>query len=144
MILHTPKLVIVVVPRLLLKIIDYSLVHLESFGENLRRNRRISFKQSICNSDSSWILTAKASNGNSIAISHIQLEMNQTNWEHKHITLVQHFGEEAISILIGSHKSNIKSTLKDYKDLSAARVSVGSVQTLWCKIYASQSYAKRV
>jgi len=45
------------------------------------------------------------------------LEVNETNWEHKHITLVQHFGKEMIFALVGSDKSNVESSLKNYKDL---------------------------
>ena len=47
----------------------------------------------------------------------IELEMNLTNWEDKDITLVEDFGKETISILIGGDKSNIESSLKDNKDL---------------------------
>jgi len=41
--------------------------------------------------------------------------MNEINWEDKDITLVQHFGEEAIFILIGGNKSNIESSLNNNK-----------------------------
>jgi len=41
--------------------------------------------------------------------------MNEINWEDKDITLVHHFGEEAIFILIGGNKSNIESSLNNNK-----------------------------
>ena len=119
---------VVVIPKLLLQIVDYIFVHLKSFGQNFWRDRWVRPENSICNSDNSWILAAKTRNSNGIAITHIQLEVNETNWEHKHITLVEHFGKKAVSIvLIRSDKSNKESAFDDYKDLCASRVSMGRV-----------------
>lgn len=39
------------------------------------------------------VLAAKPSEGNTVDMSHVELEVNQANWEHKRISLVQRFIE---------------------------------------------------
>ena len=86
---------------------------------------RIRSKYSICNSNNPRVLAAKSSN--SIFLGHIELEVNKTNWEDKHIYLVEHFGEESVTINIGCNKTNKEGAFYDYKDLSALRVNVRRV-----------------
>ncbi|KAJ7971841.1 hypothetical protein O6P43_009809 [Quillaja saponaria] len=74
--------------ELLLKVVNNILVHLKGLGENLRRDGRVGSKYSVGYGNDPWILAAEKSKGNCIAVTHIQLKVNQANWEYKHISLV--------------------------------------------------------
>ena len=71
-----------------LKIINHILVHLEGLDENIRINGRIRSKDCVCYSDGPNILATKTGKGNSIGLSYVELEVNETNWEHKDISLI--------------------------------------------------------
>ena len=71
-----------------LKIIDHILVHLEGLDENIRINGRIRSKDRICHCDNPKILATETRKGNSIGLSYVELEVNETNWEHKDISLI--------------------------------------------------------
>ena len=111
---------IVVFPKLLLKLVNCFLVHLKCLRENLWNNTRIRSKYSICNRDNPWILDTKSYNCYCILLTHIELEVNQTIREHKHISLVEHFGKETVTINIGRNRANQECTLYDNKDLNAS------------------------
>ena len=48
------------------------------------------------------MLATKTKNHDSIALTNVELEVNETNCEHKRISLVKNFSEETIIVLIGS------------------------------------------
>ena len=58
-----------------------------SLSKNFTSNRCIWPKNSISNSDGTRVLAAQSCKCNSIAISHIALEVDESHWEDKDITL---------------------------------------------------------
>ncbi|KAF4378279.1 hypothetical protein F8388_010718 [Cannabis sativa] len=104
---------IVVIPKLLLKMVDNVLVNLEGLSKDIRVDGRVRTEHSICNGDHSSILAAESSKGNCWCVSFVELEMNQTNGEHEHISLVQNLREEAVFaiFLVGCHKPNVECSL---------------------------------
>jgi hypothetical protein len=62
-----------------LKSLNHILVQLEGLDENIRINRRIGSKNIICYIDGSRILATKTGKSNSIGLSYINLEVNESN-----------------------------------------------------------------
>ncbi|GKV13601.1 hypothetical protein SLEP1_g24594 [Rubroshorea leprosula] len=83
-----------------LEILDDILVQHEGLSKNIRINGWIDLKTEFCNYDCAWILATQTRKGNSRSFPYVGLEVNQTNRENKYISLVQHFGEETVTILI--------------------------------------------
>jgi hypothetical protein len=71
-----------------LEIVDHFLVHLEDLGENIWTDERIGSKDNLCYSDEPRILTAKAGKINIISLSHIKLEVNETNWKDEDVSCI--------------------------------------------------------
>ncbi|RXH85568.1 hypothetical protein DVH24_009389 [Malus domestica] len=59
----------------------------------MRIDGRLGAKHCICYGDDSGVLAAKPSNGLCVSVSDIELEMNETNREHKHISHIQHLAD---------------------------------------------------
>ena len=79
---------IVVPPELGLKRFHHMLIQLEGFSQNIRINGRIRPENGVGDGDDTRVLAALSSKGNCIGFSNIELEVNEPNWEHKHISLV--------------------------------------------------------
>ena len=119
-------LIVAVLVELLLEIVNYILVHLECLGQNIGVDGRIRSKDCVCYGDHPRILAAETGKGDCIGLSHIKLEVNETNWEHKDVSLIQNFGEETV-ICVRCDKTYIQSTLSDHYNLRATRVGMGRI-----------------
>ena len=128
--------------ELLLKTFNNILVQLEGPGEDIGFDGRIRSKHGVCNCYDSWILAAETRKGHCWGVSRVELEVNQTNWEHKHISLVQNLCEEAVSILVRRHKANMECPLHDDYDFGATRVKVRWDLAIWCEVNANQRYSQ--
>ena len=71
-----------------LKIINHILVQLEGLDENIWINGRIRSKDRVCYCVEPRILATETGKGNSIGLSYVELEVNETNWEHKDISSI--------------------------------------------------------
>lgn len=76
--------------------IDDTRVHLESLGKQVSCNVRLRPKHSICNCDDPGVLAVEGSNGDSIHLPHVPLEMDQADREHESVTLVQDLVNEVV------------------------------------------------
>jgi hypothetical protein len=74
--------------ELFLKILNHILVQLEGLDENIRIDRKIGSKHIICYSDEPRILAAEKGKINSIGMSYIKLEVNETNWEGEDVSCI--------------------------------------------------------
>ena len=62
----------------------------------------------------------------------VELEVDEPHGEDKHITFVEHLGEELVFVgggLVGCHKANVQCSLEHREDLSGARVRMWWVLT---------------
>ncbi|KAL6183375.1 hypothetical protein ACLB2K_044786 [Fragaria x ananassa] len=84
---------VVVIPELVLEILNDIVVNLEGLGENIKLDRRFGAENCVGYGDDTWVLAAKTGNGHGFVLSDVELEVNKTNREDKHISRVQHFGE---------------------------------------------------
>ena len=74
--------------ELFFNIINYNLVQLEGLGKNIRIDWRIRSKDRVCYGDQPKILIAETRKGKSVGLPYVELEVNETNWEYKNISLV--------------------------------------------------------
>ena len=135
---------IVVNPELLLEIVNDIFVHLEGPGKDICIDRRSRSKHRVRDGDHSRILAAESGERNSRGVSRVELEVNQTDWEHKHFSRAENLCEEAVSVLVGRHETNQELPLNDDKDFRAARVDVRRVLAVWCVVNSNQWDPKSV
>ncbi|RWR81860.1 LOW QUALITY PROTEIN: hypothetical protein CKAN_01056500 [Cinnamomum micranthum f. kanehirae] len=117
-------------PELSLEIINYFLVHLEGFSQNIVGDWRFRSKYGVSNGDYSWILTAETGNSYSRCVANIGLEVNEVYWEDKHITLVEDLGYECIIVLVGEDKADVERPFEDCQYLCGTWVRVRRVLSI--------------
>lgn len=100
-------------PELGLEMINYFLVHLKGLGQNVVGDGWVRPKHRISNSDHTWVLTVETGNGYSRCVADIGLEVNEANWEDKHITLIEDLGYEGIIVLVGEDKAHVELSFED-------------------------------
>ncbi|RWR81863.1 LOW QUALITY PROTEIN: putative germin-like protein 2-1 [Cinnamomum micranthum f. kanehirae] len=100
-------------PELSLEIINYFLVHLEGFSQNIVGNWRFRSKYGVSNGDYSWILTAETGNSYSRCVANIGLEVDEVYWKDKHITLIEDLGYKCIIVLVGKDKADVERPFED-------------------------------
>jgi hypothetical protein len=74
--------------ELFLKIFNNMLVHLEGLTENIWIDKWIRSKDNLCYGDETRILAAETGKSNSISLSYIKLEVNETNWKDEDISCI--------------------------------------------------------
>ncbi|CAN1233803.1 hypothetical protein LINPERPRIM_LOCUS4015, partial [Linum perenne] len=72
------------------------LVQLECLGQHIRVDRWVRPKHSISYSDNSRVLAAQPSKGHGRSLGDVELEMDESNWENKHVTRIQHLADETV------------------------------------------------
>lgn len=129
--------------ELCLQTSNYTLVYLECLGQNIISNGRGWSKNSICNSDDTWVLAAQGGERNCLSSANVLLEVRKPHWKHKHISRTKHLWNEPV-VRVGGHKPNKEFALLDCEYLSCARMSVWWNNTPWCIVYTGQGDAKGV
>ena len=122
---------------------NYTLVYLECLGQNIISNGRGWSKNSICNSDDTWVLAAQGGERSCLSSANVLLEVRKPHWKHKHISGTKHLWNEPV-VRVGGHKPNKEFALLDCEYLSCARMSVWWNNTPWCIVYTGQGDAKGV
>jgi len=70
----------------------------------------------------SRILAVQCRDGRGLAFAHVELEVQKTSGEHKHIALVYGCGKQ---LVVGAHEPHQQRTLHHEQDLGGAGVRVG-------------------
>ena len=73
----------------------------------------------------------------------IELEVDKTLWENKHISLVEDLCEELVA-RVGGNEADVECTLNHNQDLGGSGVSVGRVESVGSEVDASQGNAEGV
>ncbi|URE05077.1 hypothetical protein MUK42_19161 [Musa troglodytarum] len=137
--------VVVVHLELSLKPVDGLLVHLESLGENLVRDGWLGPEHSVGDGDGARVLAAESTDGDGVGVPRIELEVDEALREHKHITLLQHLGEETIAVVaVGCDEADEELSFYDGEDLGGAGVSVGRVEAFGRVVDANHGDAQGV
>ncbi len=93
-------------------------------------------KHRICNGDGTRVLAAKCGNCDRGLVGvRVKLEVDEPHREYKHITLVEHLGEELV-VWVRRDEADIECSLKHRDDLSGTRMCVGRVLTQRCIVNA--------
>ncbi|RWR93208.1 hypothetical protein CKAN_02244600 [Cinnamomum micranthum f. kanehirae] len=108
--------------------------HLDGLGQNIIGDGRLRSKYGVCNGDDTWVLTAETGNGYSRCVADIGLEVNEANWEYKHITLVENLGYECIIVLVGEDKAHVERPFEDRQYLCGTWVCVRRVLSIRRKV----------
>ncbi|CAL1356793.1 unnamed protein product [Linum trigynum] len=99
---------------------------MEGLCQNMRIDSRVRSKYGICYGDSSWVLAAQACNRNCTSEANVELEVNESDQEHKDVSRAKDFGYELI-IRVRRGKAHSKCSFKDNQNLSSWRVNVRRV-----------------
>ena len=126
-----------------LKVFNHPLVQLEGPCQEIRIDGWIWSKHWTGYGDYAWILAVKNGNGYCISVPNVDLEVNETEREHKNIPLVQDFANEAV-FRVGCDKANKEFSLQDNEDLTGTRVKVRRVLTIRFIIDTRQWHPKSV
>ena len=76
---------VVIPPEPGLKLANDIFIQLKGLNKNIRIDGRVGAKDCVCNGDNPWILASK---GNSIGVSYVELEVNETDWKNEDISKV--------------------------------------------------------
>ena len=138
-------LVVVVHPELSLKPVDGLLVHLESLGQNIIGDGRLRPEHSVGDCDGAGVLATESTDGDSFGVPRVELEVDEASWEHKHITLLQHLGEETVAVVaVGCDEADQELSFYDGEDLGGTGVSVGRVEAIGPVVDANHGDAEGV
>ncbi|URE06662.1 hypothetical protein MUK42_19210 [Musa troglodytarum] len=131
--------------ELSLKPVDGLLVHLESLGENLVRDGRLRPEHSVGDGDGAGVLATESTDGDGVGVPRVELEVDEALREHKHITLLQHLGEETIAVVaVGCDEADEELSFYDGEDLGGTGVGVGSVEAFGRVVDANHRDAEGV
>ncbi|KAF4384459.1 hypothetical protein G4B88_028533 [Cannabis sativa] len=127
-------------PELFLKVKNNILVQTESPSKKISINRRSGSKHSISNGNNSRILATKTGESHRGSLSDVELEVNQSNREDEHVTLVQDLCEEQVLAvgLVRGHESHVQCSFHHHQYLASSWVSVGRVLAVGRVVYTHQ------
>uniref|UniRef100_A0A803N5C1 Uncharacterized protein n=1 Tax=Chenopodium quinoa TaxID=63459 RepID=A0A803N5C1_CHEQI len=112
-----------------LNVLDDISIKLKGLGKDINRDRCFRAKNSVTNSDHTWILATQGRNGKSRSFANIELKVNESLWENKDVSLFENLGKELVCTIIcwvRGHKTNINGTLHHCENLSGTGVCVGA------------------
>ncbi|KAG6556806.1 hypothetical protein Mapa_001752 [Marchantia paleacea] len=108
----------------ILQLLDGHLANAESFHEHVIGNTRL--EENVGKSVGTWVRAAESHQSLGKSLSSVDLEVNQTLWEHDGFTFANAGGEELVG---GVDDTHIEASLHAVEQLGTTGVSVRRVQS---------------
>ncbi|XXG65875.1 hypothetical protein AAC387_Pa05g3475 [Persea americana] len=108
------------------------------YTKALRLDGRIRSKNRVSYGDNTWVLTVESSNSYSRYVADIGLEVNEANWEDKHINLIKDLAYEGVIVLVGEDKAGVERSFEDRQYLCGTWVRVRRGLSIKSLVYANQ------
>ncbi|RRT46802.1 hypothetical protein BHE74_00031893 [Ensete ventricosum] len=119
------------------------LIHLKCLSEDIVRDGWFGSEDSTGDGDRPGVLAAESRKRDGVPGAMVELEVDQALGEHKHITLVEHFGEELV-VGVGGDESHVERAFQHRQYLRRPGMGVGRVKAVRCEIHSSHGDAEGV